>query len=147
MNDGVVTVRLNYNIKGRKWFQVANKALNIVNEMDGIDMSDYGVFVMPNSVDFEGAFGYGYMPGIFTFFKSFVASVPVIQVHELGESSFVYHTHLLPSSILYVPLLPCKVIILVSIILEKMVCTKKIGKMKLQIQHVQWQAKQKNFMM
>ena len=89
VNNGVVTITLRYNIANRKWFHIANDALSILNSMSGVDSANYGVFVMPNSVDFDGGIAHGYMPGIFTFFKSMAASAPVIQVHELGKCNFL----------------------------------------------------------
>lgn len=80
----MITITLNYNIAGRKWYWVAERALQIVNSLPGVDYADYGAFVLPGTVDFEGAIAYGYKPGVFTFFKSFAASIPVVQVHELG---------------------------------------------------------------
>lgn len=52
--------------------------------MSGIDKAHYGAFIMPNSVDFDGGVALGLNPGRYTFFKSLAASVPPIQVHEMG---------------------------------------------------------------
>ena len=84
VNNGVITVTLDYNIKGRKWYWVAERALQVVIKLSGIDQADYGAFILPDSVDFEGAVAYGYSPGVFTIYQSSVASIPMIQVHEFG---------------------------------------------------------------
>lgn len=84
VNNGVITVTLNYNITGRKWYWVAERALQAINLMEGIDYADYGAFVLPDSIDFEGSDAYGYSPGVFTIYKSSVASIPMVQVHEFG---------------------------------------------------------------
>lgn len=60
--------------------------------MAGINRADYGIFVLPNIVDFEGALAYGDFPGIFTYFKSAAASIPTIQVHEMGHNLFFDHS-------------------------------------------------------
>ncbi len=90
VNNGVVTISLGINVEGRMWENVAERAYNKLNSMYGIDPAHYGVFVMPNSVNFEDALAYGYLGGIFTFFKSMAASIPVVQVHELGEHNMFW---------------------------------------------------------
>lgn len=61
--------------------------------MDGFDDetfdADYYSFILPNSVDFEGGVAFSYLPGQFTFFKTLVASIPMVQMHEFGMYHFV----------------------------------------------------------
>lgn len=57
--------------------------------MSGIDKKiDYGIFIMPNSVDFKGAIAWADHPGCFSYIKSMAASLAVIQVHEMGKFLF-----------------------------------------------------------
>jgi hypothetical protein len=84
VNNGIITVELEGSIKNRPWSNVGNRALKIVQRMSGIDKAHYGAFIMPNSVDFDGGVALGLNPGRYTFFKSLAASVPPIQVHEMG---------------------------------------------------------------
>lgn len=85
MKNGVVTVTLSLNIKNFYWDDVGDRAFRIVNNMGGINQADFGVFIMPNTVNFEGALAYADHPGKFSYYKSFVASLPVVQVHEIGK--------------------------------------------------------------
>ena len=85
MKNGVVTVTLSWNIQNIYWDRVGDRALEIIENMGGINKANYGVFIMPNTVNFEGALAYADFPGHFSYYKSFAASLPVVQVHEIGK--------------------------------------------------------------
>ena len=69
---------------GKNWWEVTND-LRVELNINNYD-ADYMMFVMADCVDFEGAAGWGQTPGHQTWYPSAYASMPVVQVHEMGHN-------------------------------------------------------------
>ena len=70
---------LNSNIKGMSYLDVSNQAMNEL-QLESI-VRDHIIFVMPDSVDFGTGAAYGETFGEISWFMSYVASYPLIQVN------------------------------------------------------------------
>jgi hypothetical protein len=101
LSDGVITLvypeqtSVCADDKTRKtkctWKTVGNTILSQLAKIGGIDYR-YKMLVMPKEVDFEGAAAYGSRPGTTTWYKGDFATMPVVQVHELGHNLGLEHS-------------------------------------------------------
>ena len=82
IRDGIMTVTLNWNIKGMSYLDVSNKAMDQLQQED-IER-DHTMFIMPDSVNFGDGAAYGETFGQISWFMSFVASYPIIQVRQFS---------------------------------------------------------------
>ena len=74
-------MQLESNIKGMSYLDVSNQAMDVL-QLDNIEM-DHTIFVMPDSVDFGDGAAWGESLGSISWFMSFVASYPIVQVSEI----------------------------------------------------------------
>ena len=79
IRNGVTTVTLDMNIKGMHYLDVSNEAMKTLQRED-LEERDHTILVMPDSVEFGNGAAYGETFGPMSWFMSFVASYPVIQV-------------------------------------------------------------------
>lgn len=81
--NGVKDISLSSSVYcGKNWWDVSND----LNLRKSDYNADFMMFVMPDCVDFEGAAGWGQTPGDQTWYPSSYASLPVVQVHEMGHN-------------------------------------------------------------
>ena len=76
-----MTVTLDSNIKGISYLDVSNQVMDEL-QLDDIIERDHTMFVMPDSVDFGIGAAYGETFGPISWFMSYVASYPIIQVRS-----------------------------------------------------------------
>ena len=82
-----MTVTLDSNIKGISYLDVSNQVMDEL-QLDDIER-DHTMFVMPDSVDFGIGAAYGETFGPISWFMSFVASYPIIQVRTTSYGAAV----------------------------------------------------------
>jgi hypothetical protein len=80
IRNGIMTVTLNSNIKGMSYLDVSNQVMDKL-QLDDIER-DHTIFVMPDSVEFGTGAAYGENMGSMSWFMSFVASYPIVQVRS-----------------------------------------------------------------
>ena len=78
INNGIMTVTLDMNINGMSYLDVSNEIMSMLH-LNNIER-EHTIFVMPDSVDFGNGAAYGENMGTISWFMSFVASYPIVQV-------------------------------------------------------------------
>jgi len=95
VNNGVLTIEIQGNSKEKRWFTIRNHVMNQVYPMIGDTIDDdmyYIMMVMPNTVDFDGAFAWSGYPSRIISLQSMVASLPMVQGHEMGHALDFSHS-------------------------------------------------------
>ncbi|GFH47515.1 hypothetical protein CTEN210_03990 [Chaetoceros tenuissimus] len=80
--NGVITVKTNETLNGMGWRTCGTIALDGAGSID----RDYTMIVCPSVVDFGGAAAWGQLQGTISWYKSTYASVPIVQIHEIGHN-------------------------------------------------------------
>ena len=78
VHNGIMKVTLDLNIKGMSYLDVSNEIMSALY-LDDIER-EHTIFVMPDSVEFGSGAAYGENMGTLSWFMSFVASYPIVQV-------------------------------------------------------------------
>lgn len=84
VNNGILTVKTAMNLNQMDWKTCGN----IATAAAGLITRDHIFIVSPNEVDFNGAAAWGSTGGVITWYLSKYASMPVVQVHEIGRKYF-----------------------------------------------------------
>ena len=82
VKNGIITVNTDENLNGMEWRTCGSIA---TNGASGISR-DHTMIVCPDVVDFGGAAAWGSSPGSYTWYKSMYASIPQVQMHEIGHN-------------------------------------------------------------
>jgi hypothetical protein len=82
VNNGILTVTTTTNLDGLIWTSCGDIA---IAGATGINR-DFTMIICPNEVNFDGAVAWGQTPGSITWYSSLYASVPLVQVHEVGHN-------------------------------------------------------------
>jgi len=95
VNNGVLTIELQHNIANKDSFTVRNLVMMKIYPMIGDTIDDdmyYIMMVMPNTVDFDGAVAWSGYPNRIISLQSMVASLPMVQGHEMGHALDFSHS-------------------------------------------------------
>ena len=83
-------VILDSNIAGKSYLDVSNELMSVLH-LDGIER-DHTIFIMPDSVEFGDGAAYGENMGTLSWFMSYVASYPIVQVHTHQKFTIIFST-------------------------------------------------------
>lgn len=90
--NAVITIVPPSDVCGMKWREAGDYAIDeLQNQFEYIDRS-HTLIVMPNCVDFEGAAAWAESPGSKSWYRSLYASLPLVQVHEIGHNLGAKHS-------------------------------------------------------
>ena len=81
---GVLNMNLNIAFNGKNWQDVGDAISTKLSRMTGISY-DTRIFLMPDSVDFNGAAAWAQVGGTTMWLKDAYAAFPIVQVHEYGH--------------------------------------------------------------
>jgi len=88
VTNGIITVNTGENLNGMGWKSCGNIA---TEGASGISR-DHTMVICPDVVDFGGTSAWGSSPGSYTWYKSMYASIPEVQMHEIGHNLGHHHS-------------------------------------------------------
>ena len=93
---GVVDVQLNYNICGNSFYKVGNDAKKALSTWSIWDLPnkqyDFAMYILPPCVNFDDGVAWAMTPGRESWLQSDYASLPNVQVHEMGHNLGQVHS-------------------------------------------------------